>query len=66
MGTGYVYMKITKDKYMLPVAIGESVQELADICGTTTHNIAKSLYRRKKNGLNGQYIKVVFEEGDEE
>ena len=30
-----VCMKVTKDKYQLPVAVAESAPELARICGTT-------------------------------
>lgn len=34
-----VWMKVTKDKYQLPVAVAESVAELAGIVNKTENNI---------------------------
>lgn len=59
----YVYMKITKDVYELPVAIAESTTELAKICGL---NGSGSVRGRINDAIRlcrkSQYIKVDVSE----
>ena len=35
-----VWMKVTKDKYELPVAIADSCKELAEIVGKTSNTVS--------------------------
>ena len=58
-------MKVTNDKYELPVAVAESVGELARMCNTS----AGTIYTRMNHFKNGTsnyktcpYIKVVLDE----
>lgn len=62
-----VYMKVTQDKYELPIFIADSVNELAEICGVKSRSI-RSCMSHFKTGINNNccYIKVEFDEGDEE
>ena len=36
-----VYMKVTRDEYELPVAVADTVVELAKICGVKVNSISK-------------------------
>jgi hypothetical protein len=54
-------MKVTKDKYELPIAVAETVGELARMTGKTRGTIANALSRSRKSGGECQYIKVICE-----
>ena len=61
----YVYMKITKDKYELPVAVAESTTELAKICGLKNSGSVRSLINEPiRLGFRATYIKVEVNEDD--
>ena len=53
-----VYMKVTNDKYELPVAIADSILELADILGVKPQSIYDSMKHVKSRGSWSPYIKV--------
>ena len=59
-----LYMKVTKDKYELPLAVADSVKELADMCEVTTNSIY-SWMSHYKNGTGKErtcpYVKVVID-----
>lgn len=56
MKKDYVWMKITRDRLRLPVAVADTAEELAKICGTTADVIYSSWSHKK-----GCYIKVEFD-----
>lgn len=56
-----VYIRVTRDKFELPVAIANSVDELARICGTTRGTVLSSISHKK-----GTYRRVVIDDNDEE
>lgn len=56
-----VWMKVTKDKYELPVAVADSTVELAGIVNTTANSIRSSIC----HGY-GTYVKVVIEDEESE
>ena len=56
-----VWMKVTKDKYELPVAVAESVAELAGIVNKTENNIRSSVSHGYRT-----YVKVVIEDEESE
>lgn len=56
-----VWMKVTKDKYELPVAVAESSVELARIVNTTPNSIRSSIC----HGY-GTYVKVVIDDEESE
>jgi ribosomal protein L7Ae-like RNA K-turn-binding protein len=61
----YVYMKITKDKYELPVAVAESTTELAKICGLKNSGSVRSMINEPiRLGFRPTYIKVEVSEDD--
>ncbi len=59
-----IYMKVSDDKYQLPVAVADTAKELAKICNTTPNNIHSHISKIKK-GIYKKvvYIKVEIEEG---
>lgn len=60
-----VYMKITNDKYELPIAIADTVGELAKMCGVTTNNIYSAISHRKSGERNTSFVRVEFDEEEE-
>lgn len=58
----YLYMEVTSDRLELPVAVAESVEELARLRGVTRSNIYKIIKNREKGSPQGKYIKVRIDE----
>lgn len=48
-----VYMKVTGDKYELPIAIADSPKELAEMVGVKANSISSQITRAEKG-----YLKV--------
>jgi len=42
-----VYIKVTRDKYRLPVAVADTAKELAELCGTNVNVIYSSISHGK-------------------
>lgn len=57
-----LYMKVTNDKYQLPVAVTDTVKELAEILGTTQNVINSSLSRQKAGKGTGTYYRVEVDD----
>ena len=63
-----LYIKVSADKYEFPVAVADSVRELAKMCGVTEHCIFGCLSNTKCHGAKSVYKIVDLgeeEEGDE-
>lgn len=58
----HVFIKVTKDKYEFIVAMGDTMQELADECKTTKNTIYSAMSHAKARGQNSIYKKVVLTE----
>lgn len=58
----YVWMKVTNDKYELPVLVADSAPELAKMLGCSPNNIYSSLSHAKHRRQNSPYRKVVINE----
>ena len=58
----FLYMKVSKDKYELPVAVAESVDELARMTGNTK----KSIYSMVSRNTGGYRKVEVMEDEDGE
>lgn len=55
----YIWMEITKDKYELPVAVADTCEELADMCGVSPYTVRNSWRRYAKGKLKKtKYIMV--------
>lgn len=57
-----IYMLITTDRYELPVAVADTVKELAFLIGVTENNIRSAMSKAKKRETRCRYVKVVIEE----
>lgn len=51
-----VYLKVTKDKYELPLAIADSPSELAEMVGTTSNAITSAICHNQKG-----YKRVIID-----
>ena len=58
-----VWIKVSADKYELPVAIADTPSELARLCGTTANTISSTWSHYKKGNIKkSSYVKVRLEE----
>lgn len=55
-----LYLKVTRDKYELPVAVAESPKELAIMLGTTKNNVLSSISKKRRT-----WVMVEVEDGEE-
>ena len=61
-----VYMKVTQDRYELPVAIADTVAELAWKVGVDEHFIRSAISREKHGKIRRSvYKRVEIEEEDD-
>ena len=57
-----VYMMVTRDKYELPLAIADSVRELAEMIGKEPNRISSSMSHAKARGYKSPYRRVEIED----
>lgn len=57
-----IYMKVTMDKYELPLAVADTVVELARIVGAKPNTISSGISKSKSLGIRSQYVKVVIQD----
>lgn len=55
-----LYLKVTRDKFELPVAVAESPKELAIMLGTTKNNVLSSISKKRRT-----WVMVEVEDGEE-
>lgn len=65
-----LYMKVTNDKYELPLAVAGSFAELARMQGISPSTIYTCIYYQKahpnKVGNGGRYLTIDVDEGGED
>ena len=54
----YVYMKITRDEYELPVAVADSAAELSRILGLSVNTVRNAIGNARRRIGQSQYIRV--------
>lgn len=59
-----LYMKVTLDKYEYPVAVAESVVELAKMVNVSTNTISSAMSHAKARGNRCQYVRVEVEDNE--
>lgn len=59
-----LYLRVTKDKYELPIAVADSPRELAQMLGVTRASILSSISHAKSGRLKSSSYKVVEVEDD--
>lgn len=60
--TQYIYMLVTNDIYEFPVAMANSVQELARMIGVRPNSISSAMSHAKSRGQRCKYVKVELDE----
>lgn len=61
----YLYIAVTKDEYEFPIAVAETVPELAKMMGVTANSIYSNLSHTKHGRVNNSgYRKVCVEDGE--
>ena len=62
----YIWMKVTKDIYQLPLMVADSASELAEMCGTSRNSVVSTFSHYRKGRIEfPSYICVTIEEGEE-
>lgn len=62
-----VWMEVTRDEYELPVAVADSADELAKICGVSVNCIRVHVYRHESGLTNTKrFIRVDIGEPDDD
>lgn len=59
-----LWVAVSRDKYELPIAVADTIEELAEMCGVKVNTIRSYICHAKKNGYRCKYIKI--EEGENE
>ena len=59
-----LYLKVTKDKYELPLYVAETAREMAAHEGTTENAVYSSISHYEANKCNTQYRRVYLEGDD--
>ena len=55
----YYWMCVEVDEYELPLAVADTARELAEMCGTTKHNVEAFVSKQSSGRFNGyKYLKV--------
>ena len=54
----FVYMKVTTDRYELPLAVADTGEELARICGVSKNNVYNTMRKARILGHRCQYVRV--------
>ena len=59
-----LYLRVTKDKYELPVAVADSPRELAKMCGVAKSGILSAISHEKSGRTHSSIYKLVEVEDD--
>lgn len=59
-----LYMLVTNDEYELPLAVADSLAEIAKIAGIKKYSVASLISRSISNKKRCPYVRVEFEEGE--
>lgn len=57
-----IYMQVTRDKYELPMAVADSIKELARMIGKEPNRISSSMSHARAKGYKATYVKVEIED----
>ena len=57
-----LWIKVTNDKYELPVAVADTAQKLADMVGATKDAVVTGAWHHRNDGKWSSYRKVVIED----
>lgn len=52
-----VWVAVTPDRYELPIAVGDSARELAQMLGVSTQSIFKTIWRHAEKERSGKRVK---------
>lgn len=61
-----LWLKVTNDKYELPIYVCDTAKELAELCGVKTNSLYSNIGKYKAGKLASCRYRVVEIEGSEE
>lgn len=57
-----LYIKVTQDKFELPIAVADTAGELAEMVGTSRNTVYSSIWHERNGKAWSSYKKVEVEE----
>ena len=60
----YLWLKVSNDKYELPLAVADTARELAALCGVRLCAVNMGVYRAEKYGWESQYKRIEVDPED--
>ena len=61
-----LYLVVTKDEYQLPIAVAESIRELAQMTGSRTESLATVFsHLRKRPNQKYKYLEIEVDDYDD-
>jgi len=60
----YIWMKVTDDKYELPVLIADSAEELASSVGVSPNTIYSAICHAEQRKRHSIYQRIKLKEGE--
>lgn len=58
-----LYLYVTNDEYELPIAVGRTQRELADMLGVTHHVVSLCIKRQRgRPNIKSRYKEVILDE----
>lgn len=61
-----IYMRVTEDKYSLPLMVADSAKELAKMCGVSPHTVWYGCFRRQEPKKIKTYPKYACADIDDD
>ena len=62
----YLYMLVSRDKYELPLVVADNLVTLARKLDMKPNSIKCMIYKAKRQGYKCQYVKVEYDETEED
>ncbi len=59
-----LYMIVTNDEYELPLAVADSLAEIAKIAGIKKYSVASQISVALRKKKRCQYVRVEYKEGE--
>ena len=59
-------MRVTRDKYELPIAIADTAKQLAEICHTSSNTIYSAIWHADRGNKRSSYRRIEIDEDGED
>ena len=57
-----LWIAVSRDKYELPIAVADSIEELAELCGVKVNSIRSYICHARQSGKRCKYVAIEVED----